>query len=235
MRAIVTGSTSGIGLACVWQLLAEDARVVGMDVVPPKETFGPNHSHVQCDLADVDAIRAGVDRAAERLGQIDALLHFGARFSDVKWDALEPDAWDRVTEVTLRGSFFISQAVAKKMLPHRSGAIVLTGSDSVNIGGLVGGPAYVASKGGIVAITRVLARALGPSGIRVNAVSPGVVDTAMTANWDPSIKAAVVQQTPLGRLAAPGDIARVAVMLAGDTSTFVTGEIIEVNGGAYFG
>jgi 3-oxoacyl-[acyl-carrier protein] reductase len=217
------------------QLLADSDQVVGMDVVPPKETFGPNHGHIQCDLADVAAIRASVDHAAERLGQIDALLHFGARFNDVKWDTLEPDAWDRVTDVTLKGSFFIAQAVAKKMLPHRSGAIVLTGSDSVNIGGLVGGPAYVASKGGIVAITRVLARALGPSGIRVNAVSPGVVDTPMTANWDPSIKAAVVQQTPLGRLAVPDDVARVAVMLAGEASTFVTGEIIEVNGGSYFG
>jgi 3-oxoacyl-[acyl-carrier protein] reductase len=125
--------------------------------------------------------------------------------------------------------------VAKKMLPHRSGTIILTASDSVNVGGMVAGPAYIASKGGIIAVTRLLARALGPSGIRVNAISPGVVETPMTASWDPAVKAAAVKQTPLGRLALPDDIARVAVMLAGETSSFITGEIVEVNGGSYFG
>jgi 3-oxoacyl-[acyl-carrier protein] reductase len=234
MRAIVTGATSGIGLACLQRLLAGGAEVVGMDVVPPNTGAGLYH-HVTCDLADVNAVRTAIDTASERLGQIDGLFHFGARFSSTKWDVLDADEWDRVSHVTLRGAFFIAQAVAKKMLPHRSGTIILTASDSVNVGGMVAGPAYIASKGGIIAVTRLLARALGPSGIRVNAISPGVVETPMTASWDPAVKAAAVKQTPLGRLALPDDIARVAVMLAGETSSFITGEIVEVNGGSYFG
>ena len=121
------------------------------------------------------------------------------------------------------------------MLDARSGSIVLTASDSVNLGGVVGGPAYVASKGGIIALTRALARALGPEGIRVNAINPGVIDTPMTASWAPSIKADVISRTPLRRLGSPEDVARVAVVLAGPATGFVTGEVVEVNGGIYFG
>jgi 3-oxoacyl-[acyl-carrier protein] reductase len=236
MRAIVTGSSSGIGFACLKRLLAEKARVVGMDVRAAAETAGDgNYRHIECDLANVDAVRAAVDDAASWLGEIDALLHFGAAWSGRPWNELEADEWDRINAVTLRGTFFLTQAVAKRMLPNGAGSIVLTGSDSVNMGGVAGGPAYVASKGGVVALTRSFARVLGPKGIRVNAINPGVIDTPMTASWSSSIKRDVVERTPLGRLGTPDDVARVAVMLAGDTSNFIAGEIVEVNGGFYFG
>jgi NAD(P)-dependent dehydrogenase (short-subunit alcohol dehydrogenase family) len=176
-----------------------------------------------------------VDEAAAWLGRIDALLHFGGAWSGRPWNELEPEEWDRISAVNLRGTFFLAQAVAKRMLPNGAGSIVLTGSDSVNMGGVAGGPAYVASKGGIVALTRALAKALGPRGIRVNAISPGVIDTPMTASWAAAIKQDVVSRTPLGRLGQPEDIARVAVMLAGEAAGFVTGEVVEVNGGFYFG
>jgi 3-oxoacyl-[acyl-carrier protein] reductase len=236
MRAIVTGSTSGIGLACLKRLQANGARVVGMDVRPSIETAeSANYRHVTCDLADVRAVRAAVDDAAEWLGRIDALLHFGAAWSGKPWDQVDVEEWDRVGGVTLRGTFFLTQAVAKHMLSNGAGSIVLTGSDSVNMGGVAGGPAYVASKGGVVALTRSFARALGPKGIRVNAINPGVIDTPMTSSWPKPVKDDVVIRTPLGRLGVPDDVARVAVMLADDTSVFITGEVVEVNGGFYFG
>jgi NAD(P)-dependent dehydrogenase (short-subunit alcohol dehydrogenase family) len=121
------------------------------------------------------------------------------------------------------------------MVASRSGSIVLTGSDSVNMGGVAGGAAYVASKGGVIALTRALARALAPHGVRVNAINPGVIDTPMTAGWRPEVKQEVTRQTPLGRLGTPDEVASVAMFLASDAARFVTGEVVEVNGGFYFG
>ena len=102
------------------------------------------------------------------------------------------------------------------------------------VGGVAGGPAYVASKGAIIGITRSLAKSLGPNGVRVNAVSPGVVETPMTSSWSQTIKNRAKELTPLGRLAQPDDVAAVACFLASDDARFVTGEIVEVNGGFYF-
>ena len=104
----------------------------------------------------------------------------------------------------------------------------------MNVGGVAGGPAYVASKGAVVGLTHSFAKALGPKGVRVNAVSPGVIDTPMTAGWPQAVKAGAVAQTPLGRLATPEEVASVACFLASDDARFVTGEIVEVNGGFYF-
>jgi len=120
------------------------------------------------------------------------------------------------------------------MVERGRGAIVLTASDSVNVGGVAGGPAYVASKGAIVGLTHSLAKALGPKGVRVNALSPGVIDTPMSASWPQALKDAAVKQTPLGRLAVPQDVASVACFLVSEDARFVTGEIVEVNGGFYF-
>jgi 3-oxoacyl-[acyl-carrier protein] reductase len=136
--------------------------------------------------------------------------------------------------VNLKGTFFVAKAVATHMVAQKSGSIVLTASDSARVGGVAGGPAYVASKGGVIALTRSLAKALGPHGIRVNAINPGVVDTPMTSSWPVAVKQGAIDRTPLGRLARPADIADVACFLAGDQARFITGEIVEVNGGAYF-
>ena len=99
---------------------------------------------------------------------------------------------------------------------------------------MAGGPAYVASKGSVVGLTHSFAKALGPKGVRVNAVSPGVIDTPMTTSWPKAIKDGAIAATPLGRLALPEDVASVACFLASADSGFVTGEIVEVNGGFYF-
>lgn len=238
MRAIVTGATSGIGQACRGRLFESDARVVGMDIRPavstPPYAVGRYH-HVVFDLASVDSVRAAVDEAVEWLGAVDVLLHFSAIWTPRRWDEIDEAEWSRVCEANLRGTFFLAQAVARRMVASGSGSIVLTGSDSVNMGGVAGGPAYVASKGGVIALTRALARALAPSGVRVNAINPGVIDTPMTASWAEEIKQEVVRQTPVRRLGTPDEVAAVAMFLASDAARFVTGEVVEVNGGFYFG
>ena len=120
------------------------------------------------------------------------------------------------------------------MIDRGSGSIVLTASDSARVGGVASGPAYAASKGGVIALTRSLARALGPKGVRVNAINPGVVESTMTRSWPRELLSETAKRTPLGRIGQPGDIADVACFLASDAARFMTGEIVEVNGGFYF-
>ena len=237
--AIVTGSASGVGLECTRMLLARGYRVAAMDLRTDAITSalpdaGDALIAIAVDVGDHRQCASAIAIAAERLGGVDAFLHFAAIWVGTAWDRSEPAEWDRVIAVNIKGTFFLTQAVARHMVERGRGAIVLTASDSVNVGGVAGGPAYVASKGAVVGLTHSFAKALGPKGIRVNALSPGVIDTPMTKSWPQQLKDAAVAQTPLGRLAVPQDVAAVACFLVSDDACFVTGEIVEVNGGFYF-
>jgi 3-oxoacyl-[acyl-carrier protein] reductase len=237
--AIVTGAASGVGKECTRMLLAKGYRVAAMDLraeaisaafPDAKDQVVP----IAVDIGDITACQAAVAKAIKELGGIDALLHFAAIWVGTPWDKSEPAEWDRIGAVNIKGTFFLTQAVAHHMVERGRGAIVLTTSDSVNVGGVAGGPAYVASKGSVVGLTHSFAKALGPKGVRVNAVSPGVIDTPMTTSWPKAVKDGAVAATPLGRLALPDDVASVACFLASEEARFVTGEIVEVNGGFYF-
>lgn len=237
--AIVTGAASGIGRECTRMLLADGYTVVGLDlkgeaVASAFPDAGGKLHPMSCDVGNVDQLRAAVDAAQDKLGQIDALLHFAAIWTGKTWDETEPGEWERVLRVNVTGTFFLARYVAEKMIPNKRGAIVLTASDSAKVGGVAGGPAYVASKGAVIGLTHSLAKALGPKGVRVNAVNPGVVQTPMTTSWPAAVKEKAIELTPLGRLAEPDDIASVACFLASQQSKFITGEVVEVNGGFYF-
>jgi 3-oxoacyl-[acyl-carrier protein] reductase len=237
--AIVTGAASGIGRECTRMLLADGYRVAAVDLKAEaiEASFrdaGDKLIAISADLGDIEQCRAAVETATSKLGQLSALLHFAAIWTGKTWDETEPGEWERVLRVNVTGTFFLTRFVVEKMIPHKKGAIVLTASDSAKVGGVAGGPAYVSSKGAVIGLTHSLAKALGPKGIRVNAVNPGVVETAMTASWPAAVKAKAIELTPLGRLAEPDDIASVACFLASDRSKFVTGEVVEVNGGFYF-
>ncbi len=237
--AIVTGAASGIGRECARMLLDAGHRVVGLDLeagairAALPESADRLHA-VSVDIRDAAQCGSAVAAAAARWGQIDALLHFAAIWTGKAWDETEPGEWERVLRVNVTGTFFLARAAAEHMIPQGRGAIVLTASDSAKVGGVAGGPAYVASKGAVIGLTRSLAKSLGPKGIRVNAVNPGVVQTPMTKEWPDSVKAKTVELTPLGRLAEANDVASVACFLASDAAGFVTGEVVEVNGGFYF-
>src|SRR5262249_54293038 len=144
---------------------------------------GANLHAISCDVGDVEQLRAAVDAAEAKLGRIDALLHFAAIWTGKTWDQTEPGEWERALRGNVTARFFLARYVAEKMSPHGGGAIVLTASDSAKVGGVAGGPAYVASKGAVIGLTHSLAKALGPKGIRVNAINPGVVQTPMTESW----------------------------------------------------
>lgn len=238
--AIITGAASGIGRACVRRSVEQGTRVVAVDL--DLAALEKSHADVRdrvtllaVDVSDRSACNAAVAKSVEILGHVDALIHFAGIWAGTQWQASEELEWDRILGVNLKGSFFMAHAAASHMGHRKRGSIVLTASDSVNVGGVGGGTAYVASKGGVIGLCRSLARNMGALGIRVNAINPGVVDTPMTAAWPAELKAETIRRTPLGRIAQPEDIADVAIFLASDAARFVTGEVIEVNGGFYFG
>jgi 3-oxoacyl-[acyl-carrier protein] reductase len=180
--AIVTGAASGIGRECTRMLLADGYRVAAIDL--KAEAIGASFRDagdklvaISADIGDVEQCRAAVETATSKLGQLSALLHFAAIWTGKTWDETEPGEWERVLRVNVTGTFFLTRFVVEKMIPHQKGAIVLTASDSAKVGGVAGGPAYVSSKGAVIGLTHSLAKALGPKGIRVNAVNPGVVQT----------------------------------------------------------
>lgn len=242
-NVIVTGAASGIGQSCARDLAAEGHRVLALDLdAEAVEAAHPGSGNALVPFAgDVsnpaDCERA-VAAAVDRFGGLDAMIHFAAIHSTAPWSELGAEEFNRVLAVNVTGSFLMSQAAAKPMIAQGGGSIVLTASSIVHVGGVGGtgrgGPAYASSKAAIVALTRSLARALGGDGIRVNAIAPGSTETAMTADYTEADRAQVRTRSVLGRMGQPGEIADTARFLISDGASYITGEVINVNGGASF-
>ena len=241
---MVTGAASGIGKACARMLLAEGREVAAVDLdaaaIAAALPQSPALERIAADVARADSCADAVARAVKRFGKLDALLHWAAIHSTTAWNELTAEALNRVLAVNVTGSFLMAQAAARHMAARGKGAIVLCASTSVvngSIGGPPGngGPAYVASKAAITGLVRSLARALGPSGVRVNAVAPGVTDTPMIDTYTPDQRRATIGRVPLGRLAEPEEIAAVGCFLISDAARYMAGEVVIVNGGAQFG
>jgi 3-oxoacyl-[acyl-carrier protein] reductase len=237
-HVIVTGAASGIGFACVQSLLADGHRVCGMDLQPsPIDQIQADHRsrfiEARVNVASQAECVAAVKRAVEAFGKINGLIHMAGIHSTLTWREISPEHINQILSVNVTGSFLMAQAVAEQM--ERGGAMVLTSSSSIMVGGVGGsgrgGPAYVASKAAIIGLTRALARSLAPLGIRVNAVSPGSTETAMTAEYDEQARRRVAERTFVGRMGRPEEIAAVACFLISDNSSYVSGEILQVTGG----
>jgi 3-oxoacyl-[acyl-carrier protein] reductase len=245
MSVLVTGAASGIGNASARQLLAAGHDVVAVDleveaVRASLTTSGESLEAFSADISRQADCKAAVQKTISRFGKIDALVHWAAKHSSTQWSELEPEELNRVLAINITGSFLIAQSAARHMIPRKTGAIVLTSSTAVNAGTTggpagSGGPAYVASKAAIIGLVRSLARSLGPSGIRVNSISPGVTETPMIAGYSEENRALQKTRVPLGRLAEPQDIASVGTFLISEESRYINGENIIVDGGAVFG
>lgn len=232
--AIVTGAGSGIGLACARAFAAEGARVVAADVdgdAAERVAAELGGLAVRADVTSRDDVRGVVARALAEYDSLDVLVTCAGIFHATPFDRIEPDEWDRILAVNLRGTFLACQAALEVMIPRGRGRIVTIASLGAQTGGLAAGAAYAASKGGVVSLTKSIARFAGPHGISVNTVNPGIVDTPMTATWPPAVKERTIGATPLGRMATADEVAAAVVWLASDGASFVHGAHLDVNGG----
>lgn len=236
--ALVTGGMHGIGRAIADALIAEGCKVQIADLnVESMETpgeCGPQRvNHFRLDVGNPSEAQRLVDEIADRCGRIDILVNCAGI---LKTDSIVKSTisdWDTVVRVNLSGVFYCSKAVLQHMMSMRYGKIINIASVSaVKGGGEFGNVLYGATKAGVVALTRGFARELGPHGINVNAISPGVVETPMTSNlMIPEVRQRVVDAIPIKRLILVSEVARLALFLSSDLSSGISGQVIALDGG----
>ena len=237
---LVTGGSRGIGAAIAKDLAAAGALVAvnyaanrdaADAVVAEIAAAGGTAVAIGGDVADPEAAAAMVDQAEEALG--DDLWNVVANAGitrDNLISRITAEDWDRVIDVNLGGTFHVCKAASRKLLRKKRGSIV-TMSSVVGLHGNFGQTNYAASKGGVIALTKALAKEVGSRGIRVNCVAPGYITTELTDVLSEEIRDVLLQQTPLGRLGEPDDIARTVRFLLSDDASFITGAVLSVDGG----
>jgi len=240
---LVTGAQQGIGRAMALEFAAAGADVAinwlddegaATQVADGIEAAGRRTLLIQADVARLDAVAAMVAAVEERLGPVDILVNNAGVFPRVAFLEMVERDWDYVLDINLKGSCFCAQAVARRMVATgRSGSIINLTSGAA-FRGSPRGVHYCASKGGVLSMTRQMALELAPYRIRVNAIAPGLTDTAQPRYGSSEEEiAASGRAIPLGRIAEPAEIARTAVFLASDAAGFITGQCLHVNGGGY--
>lgn len=241
--AVVVGAGhGGIGAATVLRFANEGALVLACDKDTGRlealraeigESAGVRFQVV--DVARSEDIRDMVETALGAFRKIDILVYCAGISPKKQFLEYTEADWDAVQNINLKGAFLCARAVAEPMMAAKYGRIVSLSSSSWRSGGVAGGIPYVASKAGIIGLTRSLAKALGPHGITVNAIAPGPTLTTLTQNWLPDRAQEVVAQVPLGRLGRPEDTAAAALFLCSDDASYITGVCLDVNGGIVMG
>lgn len=236
---LVTGAAGGIGGAVARALAASGARVWASDRPGSAladlvdELPGEGHRAVELDLADAASIAPAIESLVADAGGLWGLVHAAAFLRREPLAEVTPESWDAQHDVNLRGTFFLVRAVGDALTAAGAGGRIVTFSSIAwQTGPILGSDAYVASKAGVVALTRGFARSLGPAGITVNCIAPGQIDTIMQrADNTDSTMTATAAACPLGRMGTPEEVAAVAVFLVSDHGSFVSGATLNVSGG----
>jgi NAD(P)-dependent dehydrogenase (short-subunit alcohol dehydrogenase family) len=238
--AIITGGAglNGLGFATARQMAAQGAQVVLLDLARAEPAvaaarLGAGHMGLVADVTDKAACDAAAAQVLTALGRIDVLVNNAGITQPVKTLDITGADYDRILDVSLRGTLYMSQAVLPAMRAGKSGSIVCISSVSAQRGGgIFGGPHYSAAKAGVLGLARAMAREFGPEGIRVNCITPGLIETDITAGKLSDEKKAEINATiPLARLGRADDVAGACVFLASNLSAYCTGITLDVNGG----
>ena len=238
---IVTGAASprGLGKAMAAMAAVHGATVAILDLDERAANeaashLGAGHVGLACDVTDKAACEAAVARLVDNWDRIDVLVNNAGITQPLKIMTIEPENYDAVLDVNLRGTLYMSQAVIPHMRRHKQGSIVNLSSVSAQRGGgIFGGPHYSAAKAGILGLTKAMARELAPDGIRSNAVCPGFIATDITAGkLTDEMRQSILAGIPMGRAGEASDVAGCCLFLASDLSAYVTGSEVDVNGGS---
>jgi NAD(P)-dependent dehydrogenase (short-subunit alcohol dehydrogenase family) len=239
--ALVTGAAGGIGRETARLLAEEGAAVAAADVrhdeaeatAATARQEGVAALAVAVDVTQEASVDAAVRAVEGTLGPVDVLVNSAGLYRVGGLEAVTPEAWDALLDVNLRGTFLVCRAVLPGMLERGRGSVVNLSSISGRTKATLAAPSYVASKAGVIGLTMSLAAQAAPRGVRVNAVAPGPADTDMVRGLSPDLQARLLTTIPMGRLATAREVAQAIVFLASDAAAFVTGETLNVNGGAF--
>ncbi|AMS45416.1 SDR family NAD(P)-dependent oxidoreductase [Aminobacter aminovorans] len=238
--AAISGAASarGIGRSTAALMAEHGARVAILDIDgalarEAAAALGPQHIGIDCDVTDLAACKAAADEVIAAFGKVDVLCNNAGITQPVKTLEISAEDWNRILDVNLRGVLYLSQAFIPHMRQNGGGSIVCMSSVSAQRGGgIFGGPHYSAAKAGVLGLAKAMAREFGPDGIRVNCVTPGLIQTDITAGkLSDTARADIIRGIPLSRLGEAKDVAGAYLFLASDLSAYVTGAVIDVNGG----
>jgi 3-oxoacyl-[acyl-carrier protein] reductase len=239
--ALVTGASRGIGAAIARDLAAAGAHVVvnyraqrpaADAVVAAIADAGGAAEALPFDVADAEQVDSAFRALVERLGKIDVLVNNAGVSADALILRTRDDDWNRVLDVNLKGVFNCTRAVARSMMRARTGRIINI-SSVVAVSGNTGQASYAAAKAGVIGFTKATARELAGRGITANVIAPGLIATDMTDAMNPAARDMVLALVPLGRLGRPEEVAAAVTFLAGAGGSYITGQVIHINGGLY--
>lgn len=237
--AIITGASRGIGAEIARKFAADGAKVVvnysgsqekAEAVVADIEAKGGEAIAVKANVADADSVKAMVDETLKTFGSVDILVNNAGITRDNLMMRMKDDEWDDVININLKGVFICTKAVTRQMMKQRAGRIVNIAS-IVGVMGNAGQANYVASKAGVIGLTKTTARELASRGITANAVAPGFITTDMTDQLTDEVQKTMLGQIPLNRFGDPEDVAKAALFLASDDASYMTGQTLHLDGG----
>ena len=234
LTALITGGSRGIGAAMVRAFCQAGYRTAFfyLNSAEAAQTLSAETGAIaiRCDVRSSAEVNAACAEAKRQLAHIDVLINNAGVAQQKLFTDITEEEWDRMFAVNVKGAFHMTQAALPGMISRRSGSIINISS----MWGQVGASCevhYSASKAALIGMTQALAKEVGPSGVRVNCIAPGVIQTDMNAHLDEDTMSALCEETPLMRIGDPDEIARAALFLSGDGASFITGQVLGVNGG----